>query len=138
MSILFTYWFEILLAFFLIAWLVLRQSGWWQKRMTGHYETEEFFRERFIEVWQGAEKAMMACEFSILNQDEMNGIIQAEAKWTMKSFGERIIVTIKEKEEGVSVHFKSNCKLETQIFDWGKNKKNARCFFQALSNKLDG
>ncbi len=138
MDIFFAYWFEILLALFLLTWLVLRQSGWWQKRITSHYETEECFRKRFVEVWEGAEKAMMACDFTILNRDKTKGTIQAEAKWTMKSFGEHISVTIEEKDDGVRVHFRSNCKLETQLFDWGKNKKNARCFFRELSNNLKG
>jgi hypothetical protein len=50
----------------------------------------------------------------------------------MKSFGENIRITITAENEGTHIYFQSRCKLETQLFDWGKNKLNAKRFFKVI------
>ncbi|MDP2346001.1 MAG: hypothetical protein Q8O67_33995 [Deltaproteobacteria bacterium] len=54
--------------------------------------------------------------------------LTARHRFNIWSFGELISVTI----EGGVVDVESRCRIPTQCFDWGKNKRNVDAFFALL------
>ena len=49
-----------------------------------------------------------------------HGILEYKVPLTMRSWGERVRITI---EEG-SIRIESWCSFPTQVIDWGKNRQN--------------
>lgn len=96
------------------------------------YKEERIIKASYKEALTFVEDALRYCQFTPKRKNPEQGIINAESKLTLQSFGEYIQVVLSEKEEGVRVYFHSRCKLETQIIDWGKNKRNAEQFFKAV------
>lgn len=127
-----TYWFEILVGVFLLSWLILRQNGVWQKNVTAHHEDQQLIRGTYDEVFKAVGLALAAHDFTIREKDHDKGIITAEVPWTMKSFGERIQMQLHPQKEYVYLHILSTCKMETQLFDWGKNRKNVDHLFESV------
>lgn len=132
MDFLFAYWFEILLGIFLLSWLILRQSGIWQKNVTAHHEDQQFIRGTYDEVFRAVGQALTEHDFTIREKNYDKGIVTAEVPWTMKSFGERIQMQLRPQKEYVHLHILSTCKLETQLFDWGKNRENVDRLFESV------
>jgi len=121
-----------LLAVVLLAWLFLREDGILEQIVGSKYEKQQFINTPSHEAIIAVEYALKHCGFSLTQKDYEQKIINAEAPWTMKSFGERIQVILKSKENGTLIHFYSACKMPTQIIDWGKNKQNADKFFKVV------
>ncbi|TYP92017.1 hypothetical protein LX73_2260 [Fodinibius salinus] len=115
-----------LLGIVLISGLVFWQYG------GSEYEEKRIIKTSYEDASTVVEDALRYCKFTPKSKYPNRGIINAESKWTMKSFGEDIQVILSEKEEGVHISFYSRCKLETQIIDWGKNEQNAEQFFKAV------
>lgn len=134
MKFLSAYWFEVLLVVFLICWLILRSNGFWQRMITSQYNDERFVKKHFHNVFPAVKDALKYCGFSINEKEHHQDsvVIRAEAQWTMKSFGEYIRITVTAQNQGTLIDFQSRCKVETQIFDWGKNKQNAKRFFKVI------
>lgn len=132
MDIFFTYWFEIIAVVFLLSWLILRRNGIWQKNVTAHHEDQQLIQGTYDEVFSALGEALTAHDFTIQEKDYDKGIITAEVKWTMKSFGERVRMQLRPQKEYVHLHILSTCKVETQLFDWGKNRKNVARLFEAV------
>lgn len=61
--------------------------------------------------------------------DPSSGRLIGASKTSLWSWGENI--TIEVDEDGTT-HIKSECKLPTQIIDWGNNKKNVNKLLAAL------
>lgn len=59
----------------------------------------------------------------------------ATSRISMSSWGEFIEVKLLADNTEHRIHFKSICSFIFQIYDWGKNKRNAKRFFKAI-NKI--
>lgn len=121
-----------LLAVVLLAWLFLRKGGILEQIVGNKYEKQQFINATCDEAMIAVEYALKYCGFPLTEKDYEQKIINAEAPWTMKSFGERIQIVLKPKENGTLVYFHSACKMPTQIIDWGKNKQNTEEFFKVI------
>ncbi len=132
MDFLFNYSFEIAFGTFLIMWLIYRQNGTWQQSITAHYQNRRVIQKDYKEVFRAAIDTLNYCGFTIDKKNYRERYITARASWTMKSFGEYITIKMKNNDQKNHVAFHSRCKLETQLFDWGKNKQNAQKFFKIL------
>lgn len=135
MQLIIEYWFEILLLLFLLAWVILRRSGWWKRTITSHYKANRQIQASFDETWQAVEQAIQESGFTLHDKKYRDGTFYAETNWSMKSIGEHIQVTLTKEKNGINVYFLSTCKLETQFIDWGKNRQNANRFFYSLFNE---
>ena len=60
----------------------------------------------------------------------------AHTKFSMSSFSEYIEVTCSSDNLQTSITFKSMCALPTQIYDWGKNKRNYKKFERELEKVM--
>jgi len=129
MNFIFNYSFEIALGTFLIMWLIYRRNGTWQNTITAQYQDEKIIQKRYKDVFRAVIGTLNYCNFAIQKKNYREGYITAQSSWTMKSFGEDITIKMKENTQGTHVAFRSRCKLETQLFDWGKNKQNTQKFF---------
>ncbi|WMI68515.1 hypothetical protein [Mangrovimonas sp. YM274] len=67
-----------------------------------------------------------------------NGTLKcyAQTSFSMSSFSEYIEVSLEEVDQHTQLHFTSICALPTQIYDWGKNKRNYKKFIKALQPLL--
>ena len=55
---------------------------------------------------------------------------------TMKSYGEKITITLRVIQGGTNVHVHSECGMPTQLFDMGKNKANVEKIFAYLETGM--
>ncbi|MGB0523904.1 MAG: hypothetical protein ACPGJS_13135 [Flammeovirgaceae bacterium] len=92
-------------------------------------KVERFFDDKETLI-QNSILALEATGFTIKGVDERGGFIWAKTGVNMWSWGEEILVSI--SADG-NVSIKSECVFATQIFDWGKNKKNVYRFFENLA-----
>ena len=81
-------------------------------------------------------KALERAGFSNVKSDETGTKIQAKSGFSMSSWSEYIEVSLKEKEGGTKMKFKSICAFSMQLFDWGKNKENYRRFAKELETLM--
>jgi hypothetical protein len=102
----------------------------------------EAFRSKYSEFksierkYSSPEKIIAALEAAgfcrVRHYSEENRFL-ATGKISMSSWGEFIEVKlIKDNAEHI-ICFKSVCSFLFQVYDWGKNKRNAKRFFKALS-----
>lgn len=70
--------------------------------------------------------------FKNIGLDKDSKRLYAQAKFSMSSFSEFIEVYYNEQNSSIHVRFKSICALPTQIYDWGKNKRNYKKFIEEL------
>lgn len=123
---------EVFIVLFIAAWLVLRRNGVWQDKVTARHSEHRFFGGSYKEAVSAVEDALRYSQFDVTDRNYRKGMVAAKTKWTMKSFGEQIQVTLTPREDGVLIHFHSACNLETQLIDWGKNRQNAEQFFKVI------
>lgn len=71
--------------------------------------------------------------FKEIRLNKLENCYFAKTKFSMSSFTELIEVQAIQKEGGTEINFKSICSLPTQIYDWGKNKRN----FSKFEKKLE-
>ncbi|MDR7209777.1 hypothetical protein [Flavobacterium piscis] len=102
---------------------------------TSHYKVEKEFTIDEITLKQNILSALQKAHFKkIKNNDNQ---ISAITVPTIFSFSELIKTEIdKVSESKFNVTFSSICFLPTQIFDWGKNKRNSNLFFKNLEISL--
>ena len=63
-------------------------------------------------------------------------LFYANARVSLNSWTENIEIKIEEMEDFNVINFFSICAMPTQIFDWGKNKRNAKRFFKELDKLM--
>ncbi len=114
----------------------LSTNDTWQNTITAQYQDKKIIHKQYKDVFQAVIGALNYCNFAIQKKNYRKGYITAQTSWTMKSFGEHITIKMKENTQGTYVAFRSKCKLETQLFDWGKNKQNTQKFFKVLKTIL--
>ena len=81
---------------------------------------------------QKVKKALYDSGFKNIHFNTELNEYRAQTKVSVFSFSEYIKIRIIEKSNMQHVEFFSICALPTQIFDWGKNKRNASKFFNNL------
>jgi hypothetical protein len=62
--------------------------------------------------------------FKVVDRRTAEGAITLSSPVSLYSWGENVFVQISKFGDLVEVEIKSQCKLRTQIIDWGKNKRN--------------
>ena len=78
----------------------------------------------------------MKSGFKDVNVHPKNGVFTAKTGFSMTSWMEFIEVRCEQKADKVHINFLSICGLPTQIYAWGKNRRNAERFFRELDNIL--
>lgn len=73
--------------------------------------------------------ALPASGANIKYHDIPSGTIMAETQMSLWSWGEEIRINV---DGSGNVTIKSECKLATQIIDWGRNKKMVNKIFSNL------
>ncbi|MFG2045220.1 hypothetical protein [Dactylosporangium sp. NPDC048998] len=89
--------------------------------MAARFRAEETLpgtREQIVTV---SVAALQACRFVVIDSDGDRGWIRARAPINVRSWGEDITVTVGADGQ---VEIVSECRLATQILDWGKNRAN--------------
>ena len=90
--------------------------------MTVSYETT-IVKNIDVETWEEtidtiAQRLEQTMGWRLANRG--HGILEYKVPLTMRSWGERVRITI---EEG-SIRIESWCSFPTQVIDWGKNRQN--------------
>ena len=70
----------------------------------------------------------------LIQIDETNGIIFAQAGISFSSFGENLRIKVSPNQNNTSclIYFESECKIPTTLVDYGKNKRNITNLKSAL------
>lgn len=80
--------------------------------------------------------ALINAGFTRVALDVVQNRFYAQSKFSMASWSEFIEVKITETQNGTMLRFKSICCLPTQIYAWGKNRRNYRKFETELERLL--
>ena len=103
--------------------------------VTSKFKTTQTIHSDFNTSFVLIKEALENARFSKVNIDEDGTKINARSGFSMSSWSEYIQVKIHRNADRTEFEFKSICALPTQIFDWGKNKRNYKRFEKEL-NKL--
>lgn len=103
--------------------------------MTSHYNFEKEYSVDKASLQQSVFLALEKANFKKIKKDSCK--YSAIALPSLASFAEKIKTEIKEVNGSkYIVSFSSECILPTQVFDWGKNKRNSNRFFNNLNSLL--
>lgn len=102
--------------------------------MAAKFEQTRKFKGSKDKLFKYCKKALKVSGFKIKDEDEYEGMLKAKSGMNLRSWGEKIKITI--SDEG-DVTVKSECALPTQITSLGKNEKNVNKFFSNLREILD-
>jgi hypothetical protein len=80
--------------------------------------------------------ALNALGFRIKNSNEANGSIEAEKDISVRSWGEKIKITVTSSNAGSQVNVESRSAYSLQAVDWGKNKENVQRILTDLDNRV--
>ena len=78
---------------------------------------------------------MKASKFKNAYFNEEDQVFRGTVGFSMSSFFELIEIRLIDSENNQSLTFLSICGLPTQIYDWGKNKRNYKRFIKNLNQK---
>ncbi len=98
------------------------------------YNETRTYKNPLEKVFEACSKAVNNKGWDITHYNKENGLIVAETKTSLLSWGERIEIKVFRKENETVVQFSSDSL--SQIIDWGKNKSNSIAFFEVLENIL--
>lgn len=84
----------------------------------------------FVEKCRAIETAGLELSFKSENPTETGVWYRFHHGMSMKSYGEKITVTLTPSAGGTDVHILSECGMPTQLMDMGKNKSNVEQLFQ--------
>ena len=80
--------------------------------------------------------ALNALGFRIKNSNEANGLIEAEKDISVRSWGEKIKITVTSSGGSSQVNVESKAAYPLQAVDWGKNKENVQRILTDLDSRL--
>ena len=103
--------------------------------LTSKFEAEKTLEHTPSMILKIVSKALKNAGFNKVGFDEEENRFYAQSKVTMSSWAEYVEVKINGTENKTELVFKSICALPTQVYDWGKNKRNWKKFEKEL-NKL--
>ncbi len=79
-------------------------------------------------------KSLREAKFTNIHQTGNQFVAHANA--TMSSWSEVITINYLERDGEAIIEVESKCAVPTQIFDWGKNRRNVKRFFMILEQNL--
>ena len=82
------------------------------------------------------EEALKNAGFKKVGLDKDENRFYAQTKFSMSSFSEYIEVSYSHDNLSTDLKFKSICALPTQVFAWGKNKRNYKKFEKELEKLM--
>jgi hypothetical protein len=86
------------------------------------------------QVWDQCIVALKRLNVTVNTMDPTQGLIEGNTGLSWKSWGETIVIHITRKDAcGCAIHIKSDSKLVTTVFDWGKNSANIRKLVRELN-----
>ncbi|MBF6607187.1 MAG: hypothetical protein ITG00_00430 [Flavobacterium sp.] len=107
---------------------ILKQMYW-----TSQYQISKVYSKP-NDVAATINRSLKDAKFTHI-QDSGN-VLFARANATMSSWSEIIRVNYFVEKNKLHVDFISRCAVPVQIFDWGKNRRNAKRFFARLESNL--
>lgn len=90
----------------------------------------------FVNKTRGIERAGFDFKITSENPSQDGVWFRIIHGMSMKSYGEKITITLRVIPGGTSVHVHSECGMPTQLFDMGKNKQNVEQIFGYLENGM--
>jgi hypothetical protein len=85
------------------------------------------------------ERALTKMGTRITGMDPRNGVVLARTKFSLKSWGEHILITVVDNFNGCTLKITSESSVITTWQDWGRNANNLERFeqiFQQLAGEL--
>lgn len=104
-----------------------------QYNFTSQFTTEKKITEK-KDIAPLIARALKEGKFTHIHQ--AGNMFYAHASTSMSSWSEIIKVSYKLKPDGNVIEFTSKCAVPIQIFDWGKNRRNAKRFFAHLEKQI--
>ena len=87
-------------------------------------------------VFKQTVAALNALGFRIKNSNETSGLIEAEKDINVRSWGEKIKITVTSSTAGSQVNVESKAAYPLQAVDWGKNKENVQRILTDLDSRV--
>jgi len=132
MEIIENYYGWILLIITIIVFFIVKRLSKNPDALTSKYTAEKTIQGSPGESLKKIGKALKNSGFRQVGLDEDEKVFYANTKFSMSSFSEVIFVYYVTDEKATHIIFKSICGLPTQIFAWGKNKRNYKRFEKEL------
>lgn len=104
--------------------------------ITSKYETRKKINGLPQHNLELIKQALKNAGFKKVGIDEEDKSVYAQTSFSMSSFLEYIEITYQQTQEQTELNFKSICALPTQIYDWGKNKRNFKKFEKEIDKLL--
>ena len=104
--------------------------------ITSKYETRKKIKGLPQHNLELIKQAVKNAGFKKVGIDEEERSVYAWTSFSMSSFLEYIEITYQQRQEQTELNFKSICALPTQIYDWGKNKRNFKKFEKEIEKLL--
>ena len=136
MEVLIDYLGWILIALTVISFILYKWIRNDTNSLTAKYETEKKFKLNKKNKSEVILEALKKSNFKNIHFDKINSTYYAKTRVSIWSWTELIEVKITDNEEETRINFLSICFLFTQIISWGKNRRNARRFFDELNGLL--
>ena len=133
METLIDYFGWILIALTVVFFILYKWKRNDSNALTAKYETEKRFKFNKNNKSKVILEALKKSNFKNIHFDEINSTYYAKTRVSIWSWSELIEVRITDNEEETRINFLSICSLFTQIISWGKNRRNARRFFDELN-----
>ncbi|CAM4117856.1 hypothetical protein FLAN108750_11290 [Flavobacterium antarcticum] len=105
--------------------------------VTSKFKTKLLVNTGFEDARTAIEEALIRTNFKNVRFDDVNHKFSASTGFSMWSWSELIEVKLKPAGLHTEIEFKSICAFPTQLYDWGKNKRNFKRFSTELY-KLTG
>lgn len=100
--------------------------------ITSKFFTQKNIKGSFNDNIEILEQALKNTGFKKVHFNKAKNKFFARTKFSMSSFSEFIELKLHDKGNETEIEFKSICALPTQVYDWGKNKRNYRKFEKQL------
>lgn len=125
----------IFIVFFFSAIFLYKKITNNKEALTSKFSAKKILPFNLNESLGLCQKALENARFTKVVLDSKENRLQAQNGFSMKSWSEFIQVKAIAINGSTEIKFKSICAVPTQIYDWGKNKKNYKRFETEL-NKL--
>ncbi len=96
----------------------------------GDLMIRKVYKVSYEKIFEALLKTANHYNFEIKNIDEERGILNFSSESSLRSWGEDIIISIKEKDSGVALEVESISRI--QLLSWGKNKENEEKIIEQL------
>jgi hypothetical protein len=104
--------------------------------MTSKFKTRRKTKVDSISMRPIIKEALQNSGFKNIGFDEDENRFYAKTRFSMSSWSEYVEVKIDRSQNETEIEFKSICAMPTQIYDWGKNKRNYTKFESELKKLM--